>query len=84
MTKKADPLLDSALSLKAKGAYIYLKKYANKKTSAREMTRLHRDGRDGVLAAFKELEDRGYLRRQKHANGSITNHLLWNMKKARL
>lgn len=73
---KKDPLQDSALSLKAKGAYVYLKKYANKKTSSRELSKSNRDGRDGILAALKELEDHGYLRRERHSNGSITNHLL--------
>lgn len=74
--QKRNPLQDNALSLKAKGVYVYLKKYASKKTSSRELAKQNRDGRDSILAALKELEDHGYLRRERHSNGSITNHLL--------
>lgn len=71
-----NPIQDTQLTFKARGLYAYLKKYGNKKTSARELATLSRDGRDSILTGLKELEAAGYLRREKHVDGKLTYHLL--------
>lgn len=71
-----NPIQDVSLSWKARGLYAYMKKYGKKKTSARQLTQMTRDGRDSTLTAIKELRDAGYLRLERHNDGSVTYHLL--------
>jgi hypothetical protein len=57
------------LSFKAKGLFAYLQsKPANWNVSARRICKETKDGRDGILAAMKELEMNGYLVREQTQN----------------
>jgi hypothetical protein len=57
------------ISFKAKGLFAYLQaKPANWNVSARRICKETKDGRDGILAAMKELEMNGYLVREQTQN----------------
>lgn len=70
-------LNDEKLSWKAKGLYSYIySKPDGWDFSGRRMCKQAADGRDGTLSGIKELEEAGYIFREKHKTGRITYHIL--------
>ena len=60
-------LCDKSLSLKAKGLWAYIQsKPEGWDFSAERISNQNRDGRDGIRAALRELEDSGLLQRTRH------------------
>lgn len=76
-TQVANEVLnDNNLSFKAKGLYAYLfSKPDEWDFSAHRIKLESSDGRDSVLTALKELEEKGYLQRKKLGNGRTEYHL---------
>lgn len=74
-----DILRDETLSLKAKGMYAYLfSKPDEWDFSAERIMKESTDGRHAVLAALKELEDAGYLERERQASGRVDYHIKYS------
>lgn len=60
-------LNDKNISLKAKGLYTYIQsKPEGWRFSVKRMAAEHKDSIDGISVAVKELEQHGYLQRNKH------------------
>lgn len=58
---------DSRLSWKARGILAYLLSLPdNWRTSADNIAKISTEGRRSILAGLKELEEIGYIRRQRH------------------
>lgn len=67
-----EPLNDESISWKAKGIYAYIRsKPDGWDFSAKRMQNDATDGRDGTLSGIKELEDAGYLSRERQADGRV-------------
>ena len=74
-------LLDSSLSLKAKGMYAYLfSKPDDWDFETNRIAKENMDGRDSVRNTIKELENRGYLKRVKLANRKMEYILKYSIK----
>lgn len=80
-TQVANEVLnDKNLSWKAKGLYAYLfSKPDDWDFSAHRIKMDSANGRDSVLSALKELEQKGYLERNKLGNGRVEYHLKFNL-----
>ena len=62
-------LNDEKVSLKAKGLFVYIQsKPEGWNFSADKITLSQKDGINGVISAIRELEEHGYLTREKHHN----------------
>ena len=70
-------LNDKNISWKAKGIYAYIySKPDGWDFSARRIALDAKDGNDGTISGIKELEDAGYIRRERHGDGRVTYHIL--------
>jgi len=77
-------LNDKTISWKAKGIYAYIfSKPDAWDFSARRMALDVTDGRDGTLSGIKELEQAGYITREKLPDGRILYHVLIDPKQAK-
>lgn len=74
-----NPLNDKRLSWKAKGVFAYLySKPDHWDFSSVRMKNDSKDGRDALLAGLKELEEAGYLKRNRLATGRVEYILDYN------
>lgn len=70
-------LNDKNLSLKAKGLYSYIySKPDGWDFAYRRIANDQKDGKASVLTALQELENAGYIRRQKQNSGRVLYHIL--------
>lgn len=70
-------LNDTTLSWKAKGIYAYIfSKPDGWDFSARRIARDAKDGNDGTISGIRELEEAGYIRRERQGDGRVTYHIL--------
>ncbi len=70
-------LNDPLLSFKAKGIYAYIySKPDGWDFSARRIARDAKDGNDGTISGIQELEDAGYIKRERQGDGRVTYHIL--------
>ena len=64
-------LNNEKISLKAKGMFVYIQsKPDGWNFSAEKIALSHSDGRDSVISALRELEENGYLKREKRHAGN--------------
>lgn len=78
---KNEVLFDPTISMKAKGLFAYL--YAKPDDwdfSGDRIASEMREGRGAVYATLKELENAGYLYRDKQKDGRVIYHLDWEKK----
>jgi len=69
---------DKSLTLKAKGLYLYIcSKPGTWDFSAKRIALDCKDGADSVMSGLKELEDSGYLLREKNNDGTVDYTVLW-------
>jgi hypothetical protein len=69
------------ISWKAKGVYSYiLSKPDGWDFSAKRICKDASDGYKGTISAIKELEDHGFIYREKHGDGRTTYHVLLAVK----
>ena len=77
---KNEVLNDSNLSLKAKGIFAYLFSKPDGWDFAADRIALdQKDGRRSVLVGLKELENRGYLNRQRLSSGRVEYYLKFSL-----
>ncbi len=70
-------LNDPLLSFKAKGVYAYIySKPDGWDFSARRIAKASKDGNDGTISGIKELEEAGYISRERQGDGRVTYHIL--------
>lgn len=70
-------LNDPTISWKAKGIYAYIySKPDGWDFSARRIAKDARDGNDGTISGIQELEEAGYIKRERHGDGRVTYHVL--------
>jgi len=77
------PLNDTGLSLKSKGLYAYM--YSKPDGWDFESRRISKDSTDGkasVNSGLRELENAGYLLREKQRDGRMNYYLRYNLKKS--
>lgn len=75
---KNDVLNDPRLSWRAKGLFAYLySKPDDWNFSGIRMMNDSKDGRNGTYAGLKELENAGYLRRDKKTDGTVAYFITW-------
>lgn len=73
-----DVLNDPKLSLKSKGLYAFLySKPDGWNFEANRISKQSKDGRDSVRGAIKELEDNGYLEREKLSDGRMIYRIVY-------
>ena len=78
---KNEVLFDPTISLKAKGMFAYL--YAKPDVwdfSGDRIAKEMKEGRGAVYSTLRELEDAGYLNRDKKSNGRVIYRLSWDKK----
>lgn len=64
-------LNDEGISWKAKGIYAYISQQGSEELSAEVIVDKGTDGRYAVMEALIELEDAGFLRREKQQGGKM-------------
>lgn len=70
-------LNDPLLSWKAKGIYAYIySKPDGWDFSARRIAKDAKDGNDGTISGIRELEEAGYIKRERHGDGRVSYHIL--------
>lgn len=81
-TQVANSLLnDESISFKAKGIYSFLySKPSGWNFSANRIAKQSKDGRSAILEGLKELENVGYLKREKQKDGTVIYNLNYEPK----
>lgn len=78
---KNEVLIDTKISLKAKGLFAYLySKPDDWDFSGDRMAKENMEGRRAIYAALKELETEGYLSRTKKHDGKVVYHISFTKK----
>jgi hypothetical protein len=78
---KNEVLVDTKISLKAKGLFAYLySKPDDWDFSGDRMAKENMEGRRAIYAALKELETEGYLSRTKKPDGKVVYHISFTKK----
>lgn len=78
---KNEVLTDTKISLKAKGLFAYLySKPDDWDFSGDRMAKENMEGRKAIYSALKELEDEGYLNREKKPDGKVVYHISFTKK----
>lgn len=78
---KNEVLTDTKISLKAKGLFAYLySKPDDWDFSGDRMSKENMEGRKAIYSALKELENEGYLQREKRPDGKVVYSISFNKK----